>query len=145
MAFLMFPTYDSMHLHAQDQVISEQLLRAIHLAQMEAMVRRERVMLKKHPQGWQAGYVIATDTKILYVFSNVKNKGILHWRAFPIHRDNLQFIQTGSAYAENGTFWYCGYQEIKPRWAIMVNQAGRARIVYPNKEGNIESVNPLLC
>src|SRR5437870_1622998 len=98
------PSHRATVLHTQDQVMSSQLLRAIRVTQSEAMMRQELVTLQKLSAGWQAGYSVSSDTKTLHIFQNPKNNGILHWRAFPNHRENLQFRRTGASQAENGTF-----------------------------------------
>ncbi len=141
----MVPSYKTTVSHAEESIMSSQLLRAIHLAQTEAMMRQELITLNKLPGGWQEGYEIRVNEKILHRFLNHKNKGQLHWRAFPVHRDNVVFLRTGTTHSENGTFWYCPKNKAKPSWAIVLNQAGRARVVYPNKWGEIENANPLLC
>ena len=56
-------------------------------------------------------------------------------RAFPKNRTHLQFLPTGMTHAENGTFWSCDKEQV--RWAIVVSQAGRARMVLPDKNGKV--------
>lgn len=129
---------------ARDEVMSSQLLRALNLARSAAVTRGEIITLCKSNNqktcagDWQDGYIIYTDNKILYSFHNSVNKGVLRWRAFPKHADDIQYLPSGMLRIENGTFWYCQKGIKKPRWAIVINMSGRARVVYPDKMGNIE-------
>lgn len=144
LAFII-PSYNTLISNTEDNIMTSQLLRAIHLAQTEAMMRQELITFKKLSGGWEQGYEISIDDKTLHRFLNPKHKGQWHWRAFPVHREDLQFLRTGVSRSENGTFWYCQKNNSKPRWAVILNQAGRARVVYPNKEGKIENIHPLIC
>lgn len=126
----------------QDHVISSQLFHAIQLARTQAITRGKTVSLCKSSTQttcggtWQQGYIMHDDNQLLFAFSNIKNKGNLHWRAFPGYSTELQFLSTGAS-KENGTFWYC--LNAKVRWAIVISQSGRARIVNPDKNGKIDA------
>lgn len=135
--------------HAHHQVMSSQLLRAINLARSEAVMRGIPVMLCKSTDqktcggDWRDGYLIMAEEKVLFVFRN-SNAGVLHWRGFR-NPNSLQFMPSGLLYADNGTFWYC--DEKNPVWGIVLNQAGRERLVYPDKTGRIidDSGEVLTC
>lgn len=138
---------------SQDEVMSQQLLRAIYLARSEAITRNTTVTLCKSADSktcsgdWLNGYIISTNDAILSVYSNVTAQGVIHWRVFPNGRDRLTFFPSGLADIENGTFWYCNAPQAKARWAIVLSQSGRARLELPNEEGNIcdSSGNELPC
>ena len=126
-----------------DQLAAYQLLRAIQLARQEAMVRGSKVTLCQSQDArncggdWRDGYIIQANQKTLFSF---KSKAFIHWRAFPKTRTDLQFLPNGMTYAENGTFWYCDQDKV--RWAIVISQSGRARMVWPDKWGKVAaSVN----
>jgi len=113
-----------------------QLLHAIQIARNQAIIKNKPVILCKTGE-WQNGYIIKMQSKKLYIFSNSIPDGIIHWRAFPSHREDLEFLPTGYSRIENGTFWLCFKSKKSPAWAIMLNQAGRARMIYPDQKGNI--------
>ena len=60
---LTIPSYNTISLSTEENIMSTQLLRAIHLAQTEAMMRQQLVTLKKLSGGWQQGYEIVTNEK----------------------------------------------------------------------------------
>ncbi len=134
LAVLTLPSYREFLVKSQDQVMSAQLLRAINLTRSEAIARNAVVSLCKN----QDGYIIFSADKIIYKFRDISRDGILNWRAFPLDRDKLQFLPSGWPNAENGTFWYCHHAAKNPAWAIVLSQSGRARIVYPDKAGEID-------
>lgn len=143
---LAIPSQETVITRTQDHVISSQLLRAIQLTRSEAITRGTTVTLCKsrdqtHCGGtWQEGYIVHENNHLLFAFHNIKNKGTLKWRAFPNQDDDLQYLSTGVS-KENGSFWYC--QNTKAHWAIVISQSGRARMVYPDKNGNLDF--PVSC
>lgn len=147
------PLFKFFFIKSTDQVMSLQLFRAINLARSEALASGQSVTLCKSANQqtcigeWKEGYLIHSGNKILYVFHTATNDGILHWRAFPKSREDLQFLPSGFSRAENGSFWYCHSGATNASWAIVISQTGRARMVYPNKMGNVEIENstPLKC
>lgn len=145
------PSQKSFLSQTNDKIMSSQLLRAINLTRSEAATRGKPVILCKSNDSkscmgdWKNGYIIISDNEVLFSFQNNMN-GKLHWRMFPAHRDDLQFLPSGLPFSENGTFWYCEKPSVKPSWAIMVSRSGRARIVFPDAEGEIiDSGTPLTC
>ncbi len=124
-------------------VLSAQLIHAIHLTQSEAILRQDKVYLCGSSDqttclnDWKMGYIIRTTNRVIYHFQTIAGKGILHWRSFPLNKQTLEFLATGFPNAENGTFWFCRKETEKPMWAVVLNQAGRLRIVYPDRNGNI--------
>lgn len=64
-------------------------------------------------------------------------QGALHSRLFPFYRHYLLFLSNGVMQSDNASFWYCFSHTEKPAWALILNQAGRLRMVYPDKEGNV--------
>lgn len=126
--------------NAKVDALRLQLQRAIDLTRSEAIMRNETVTLcgssnKNTCTGsWDAGYIILANTKPIYIFYATPNQGQLHWRAFPSNQPELQYLPSGMSKTENGTFWYCLPTEKTPRWAIVVSQSGRARLVDFEKE-----------
>lgn len=123
------------------EVLGSQLIRAIRLTRSEAILRKDTVYLcgsvdqTTCSDGWQAGYIIRTENRVIYHFQPITDKGILHWRAYPFNTQALEFLATGLPNTENGTFWFCALDAVTPTWAIMLNQSGRTRIEYPDKNG----------
>jgi len=130
-----------------DDIIRGKLIHALHLTRSEALTREEMVTLSK--QGaWENGYVISTETELLYYIKNPHQpSSLLHWRAFPKNRTDIEFLPNGFLNAENGTFWFCVPGQVNPRWAVVLSQTGRARELLPNKQGELILVNGehLLC
>jgi len=126
--------------NAKVDALRLQLQRAIDLTRSEAIMRGETVTLcgssnKNTCTGsWDTGYIIVANAKPIYIFYDIPNQGQLHWRAFPSHQPELQYLPSGMSKTENGTFWYCLPTEKKPRWAIVISQSGRARLVDFEKE-----------
>jgi type IV fimbrial biogenesis protein FimT len=132
---------------SQDEVLSQQMLRAIYLARNEAVARSTTVTLcpsedlKTCSGDWLRGYIILADNKVLAAFQNVTNQGAIHWRSFPNGRENLKFSGLGNAEVENGTFWYCENTESNAHWAIVMSQSGRARLEQPDAAGKVLDSN----
>ncbi len=126
---------------SQADVIKSQLLRAIQLTRSEAILRNEKIILchsrdqETCAGSWQDGFIVKSATRVLHVFQAFSANGILYWRAFPLDRAELEFLPTGVPHAENGTFWFC--TATNPAWAMVLNKAGRVRVVYPNQQGVI--------
>jgi type IV fimbrial biogenesis protein FimT len=137
-----FPGFQSFFKQSQSKTLAAQLMQALHLARSEAMLRGITITLCHSADhttcsgNWEDGQIIFTDTKntatvqnkecLLYVFPSSRREGVLHWRS-SLHRNYLSFYPTGFTRSEDGTFWYCQTESHQPSWAIIVNQAGRAR------------------
>jgi type IV fimbrial biogenesis protein FimT len=134
-AAIAIPSLYSLSENSTNRLNAEQLLRAINLARGEAVARHDEVVLCKNVE-WQNGYMILNKNQKIFIFEN-RIKGQIHWRAFPIGRNDLRFLPAGFADTENGTFWYCPHADKNPVWAIAVGSSGRARLVLPNFKGNI--------
>ncbi len=137
-------SFTSFQQKAQAQLLQSQLLRAIQLTRNEAILRHELTLLCHSRDqltcsgNWQDGFIVKTTERVIYGFqSSFSEKGILHWRAFPRGREQLEFLPTGFPHAENGSFWFCAANALYPAWAIMLNKAGRARVSLPNSQGII--------
>jgi len=147
------PLMMKIYQHIQARVACDQLVHAMKLARNEAVAKHVTVMLCKSKDQqtcsgeWINGYIILANQKILYVFKNPNLNGKINWRAFPLNKDNLQFLSTGFSKTENGTFWYCGADAEHPAWAIVMNQSGRIRVVFPDPHNEILDDNnaPLKC
>lgn len=152
---------DFMQSH-KSTLIQMQLLQVINYAQETARVRRLPISLcatnnQATCQGeWQDGQLIFIDEKkegivrnkrqIIQFLQAVISSGKVHFRAYPAYRQYLLFLPTGFSH-ENGSFWYCQQINSQANWAIILNQAGRARLQYPDQRGEIKDTNGqrLLC
>jgi Tfp pilus assembly protein FimT len=141
---LIIPSQKNYFNQSMSDVMKLQLFHAIHLAQSEAIASRKIVTLCQSENQttcsgrWKQGYIILSDKKVIYSFVNVVNQGELYWRAFPVHQTQLDYLPSGMLKAENGTFWYCLPHENYPRWAIVINQSGRARIIDTGEVTNAD-------
>lgn len=143
--------FQSLFNKATEDIASKQLMRAITLARNDAIILGQTITLCKSTNqktcggDWSDGYIVLSNNKLLFSFKN--NTGQLYWRAFPYFLDDLNFLSSGFANFQNGTFWYCLKNAAHPAWAIMLGQSGRARILYPNAQDVIidEKGDPLDC
>ncbi|MBV8801948.1 MAG: GspH/FimT family protein [Gammaproteobacteria bacterium] len=128
---------------SQQEVMSQQFLRAIYLARSESITLNENVTLCKSNDlkncvgDWLQGYIIKTNDRLLMHYQNVTSQGIIHWRSFPNGKDSLTFFPSGMTDIQNGTFWYCRSSLTKASWAIVISQSGRARLELPDASGVI--------
>jgi type IV fimbrial biogenesis protein FimT len=159
---LSLPMLKSFIERTDDELMQAQLLRAMALARFETRIRQMPVTLckskdHKHCSGeWKDGWIVFVDPnkegvvkrkeQILAVMQSAARYGKLYWRSFPVYRDYLLFLPNW-AFSDNGTFWYCHHSALAPAWAIVMNQFGRARTVYPDQQGEIRVNNgkPLRC
>jgi type IV fimbrial biogenesis protein FimT len=123
-------------------VVSSQLLRALHLARESAMIQHTTVILCKSADqktcsgAWRDGYIVKIGDQVLQAFTH-STPAQLYWRAFPKDQEQLVFSASGETAFENGTFWYCEKGAMKPAFAVILSQAGRARWVKPDASGQM--------
>jgi type IV fimbrial biogenesis protein FimT len=127
-------------------VAASQLQRAIQLTRSEAIRSQKKAVLcgsvdqMNCSTDWKKGYLIKIDEHIVYYFAGYysgDSQNNLYWRSFPVNKKQLEFLSTGLPNSQNGTFWFCAENRLKPGWAIVMNQTGRMRKIYPDKDGNI--------
>lgn len=129
--------------YSKAEVLSSNLLQALSTARTEAVARGTTATLCPSSNGktcggaWKEGFIVLASENILFYYKNT-DVGILNWRAFPNHKNELQFLSSGMTKSENGTFWYCVKGEALPAWMVVVNQAGRARLVTPKAGSNVD-------
>ena len=145
------------------KIILTELLHAISTGREEANLHHHPIILcsskNLHVCGgeWLEGRLLFLDqyedgllheeTQIIQKLQTLVKQGELHWRSFPIHRDNLSFFPLTMRSSHNGTFWYCKEKNATPAWAVMVNVTGRTRIAYPDSDGVLRDTKgqPLHC
>ncbi len=147
------PGFNKLSQDTQQTILSDELMRAIHLTRYLAMTNNQATVLcgsfdqKTCADEWPENYIILMQNKMKFSFQHKNNIGTLHWRNFPAHMHFLQFLPSGLPNFQNGTFWYCLKNSKSPAWAIILSQSGRARLVYPNAEGTMydEKNKAILC
>jgi len=144
----------------QDEILQKQLLRSIESAKFEAQARHAVVALCKSNNQttcggeWDNGQLIFLDenadgviqrNKQIITVVQASHHGSIHWRSFPRYQNYLSFLPSGLMNSNNGSFWHC--HAASAMWAIIINKAGRARVVYPDKSGVIKGPRgkPLMC
>lgn len=155
------PTLSTFLSSQEDSVFHEQWLHAISLA--ERLARDEGVSMgltlctsdANVCEGGESLIIYQIDdSNTLHSIDQIEQRiilsplhGYLKSRFYPSYHENLVFLPTGLLHSDNGTFWYCHRRSLNPVWAVMVNKAGRARSVYPDKAGKIydSSHQPLIC
>lgn len=138
--------------HTESQLAGEKLYQAIQTTRNQALLSGMSAILcpSQHQKicgkNWKEGWIIFVGKKRVWVEHPVF-PGELHWRAFHSSSNQLQFFPSGFLNAQNGTFWYCDKNEKNPAWAIVINQTGRVRMVYPDSQGEVheESGEKLVC
>jgi type IV fimbrial biogenesis protein FimT len=139
------PNFKHFFQQSNNQAIASQLMHAIQFARSQAIINNKKMMMcssdnqKNCGGNWQQGFIIISDSRVLFSAKISIKNAILHWRSFPLSFDHLEF---SSKNFQNGTFWLCPENAIYPSWAIVLNKSGRARIVYPN---SVDEMEKLVC
>lgn len=149
-AAFILPSVNNFLIDNQDKVALRQIVNAISFAKSESQTRNISISICKSDdqktcgRHWENGQLIFLDEEGDGVVHHAKQiltilkpalHGRLHWRSFPLHKPFLTFSPI-ELKENNGTFWYC--RNAAAKWAISINQAGRARVVYPNQDGVIK-------
>lgn len=162
-ATLSFPFLQHLSTTSHDQLTQSQLLNAIDIAHHEA--RNQGLPLVLCPtvdrltctQEIKKAFLLFIDEKeqgsvlsqdhIIAILPINLHRGRLYWRAYPRYRQYLLFLPNGLQHSDNSTFWFCAQNETQPRWALMLSQSGRTRILTPNQQGIINDSHqkPLRC
>ncbi|HSW93269.1 MAG TPA: GspH/FimT family pseudopilin [Gammaproteobacteria bacterium] len=120
---------------SESDVAESNLINAIQLTRAEAIARHEKVILCGSPDqvecspDWDKGYLIKTASRILYHFPAHTDNQRLQWRSFPTHKPQLEFLPDGLSYFQNGTFRFYQKEATAPDWAVVLNKAGRVRVM----------------
>lgn len=137
-------SFSSFQHDSDSQVLMSQLLHAIKLARMQAIMDNKKIILCRSRDretcsgDWSDGFIIRAGDHVLNIFENFsEGEGVLKWRAFPLDRQQLEFLSTGFTNSENGTFWFCSKGTTDPHWAIIISKTGRTRVAFPNRNGYI--------
>jgi Tfp pilus assembly protein FimT len=152
------PTLRLFWVRAQDQILQDQLLRVINLAKMSAFAVHKPVVLCASNAISVLPACVDSQPDHLLVFMNENANGILkdkreilawpplrlqrgtlHWRSFPRYRRYWLMQPNGILNNDNGTFWHCHDQSLA--WVILISKSGRARVVYPDQNGEIPDGN----
>ena len=157
------PSVNNFFDRKKEAILQAQLLRAIQMTYQLADVEHFSVSLcpsKNHftcSQNWLDGLLIFVDEEedgivhdqkqIFSVIQTDAQHGKLYFRSFPFYRRYLLFSSKEWIQSNNGTFWYCHQGESLPRWAIMINRSGRAKVVERDQEGMVRETTgkPLKC
>ena len=134
-----------------------QLFTDLHLARSESIKRSAQVTLCKSNDGatcstvsdWRDGWIMFADTNgnetvdtgetIIRVQQGLPGNITLVWNGALNHDNDVRYKPDGTAYP-NGTFTFCDPRGASNARAILVTQAGRARI-----SSKSSSDGPLSC
>jgi len=137
------PSINFLSQRAEVQKLSAKLMQAINLARSEALINHKKTTLcqsnnlKDCSGAWSDGFIVREANKTLFAFQNNSKKGVLNWRSFPKNKKYLEFLPAGLLSEQNGTFWYCYKNKLNPSFAIVLNKAGRARLLMPDSQGKV--------
>ncbi len=132
---LSFPLEQHFFENSKMDMIQSQLLNEIQWARSAAIIQGQPIFLcgsvnqKNCSDQWKDGFLMYSHEKIIDYVKNPFTHGTLYFRSFPVHQPYLNFFPSGIDNMQNGTFWYCESRASHPRWAIMLSQSGRARVV----------------
>lgn len=160
LAALALPSFMQLLQQNEAHVLQQQLLHTIEFAREAARVRHETIGVCGSADGitcggaWEKGQLVFVDNQhgvvralnqIINVQQLSRMTGKLYWRGFS--HTYVRFDAEIFTNDTNGTFWYCASRNIKPTWAIVLNKAARARVIMPDKNGEIEDGfnKPLRC
>jgi type IV fimbrial biogenesis protein FimT len=156
---LTWPSWRHLFKGVSSELLLDELNQTLQFARKEAQLRKARITVcgsedqETCSTNWERGFLVFRDSGgndriemdyILQVVSVKKREGHLHWRAFPRSRAVCQFLPTGETPHENGTFWYCAAEKGEPLWALVLSQAGRLRVIRPNRQGRLQDEGGLL-
>ncbi|MEO8400401.1 MAG: GspH/FimT family pseudopilin [Gammaproteobacteria bacterium] len=142
-SLITIPSLKTFTQKSKQQILLSNLLHAISLTRSEAIANHERAMLCHSSDQqtcggeWQDGFLITTTERVLHSFQVISADGSLHWRAFPLSREWLEFLPSGLTNAEHGTYWFCQNTVSYPVWAIVINRVGRVRVIVPDKDNKM--------
>lgn len=157
-ATIVLPSYQYLLDRSQADIAKAELLRLITLAQKTAIAKHAEVIICKsrdllHCNGtWQDGELMVVNSnannidghddikehQIIYAQQPHSVRGVIRWQSYPRYRDYILFMPTGFLGSDNSTFWYCLPKNTLPVFAVHLSKSGRARVVYPNHDGNIK-------
>ncbi len=150
---MLIPSHAWLYRDAKQTTAAQQLLRAVNMARGAAELHGTTVTLCGGRDAicsgqWNAGQILFLDAErkgsvadasdVLFVFDAFSGT-VVHWRS-ALAKNYLSLNAAGTTEDEDGTFWYCETGAKNPAWAIRVNQAGRARLEYPNNSGRLEGL-----
>ncbi len=139
------PSYQLFLVRTREELLGDKLVKIFGLARDEAILQhKSMIMCGSDDQttcssNWSAGQIIFSaenQKKILYRFPLSQKEGVLFWRS-SLHRQYVQFLETGLTDFQNGTFWFCDNASQKPVWVIRLNHAGRARMESYSEVGHL--------
>jgi type IV fimbrial biogenesis protein FimT len=135
------PSYDALIQKSQQTIAAKKLLSVINLAKDEAILRRQSIILCGSEDGhscsvsWIHGQLILAADAHSYHVLHYKKISLAHqqlsWRS-SLGKTYLQFNASGSSDFQSGAFVLADEKSQQPLWKIMVNAAGRARLVVLN-------------
>ncbi|MBA3660864.1 MAG: prepilin-type N-terminal cleavage/methylation domain-containing protein [Gammaproteobacteria bacterium] len=150
MSLMIWPPMLSFLTRLDDETLPTQLIHVIESAKRQAYLHHRPVALCRTADG---EYCIDAPSRHLLLFVNDKNtvgkphreskiatidfaaSGYLQWRSFPKYRQHLLFFPQAHVQTDNATLWYCLHANQSPRWAVVLNQDARPRIIYPDRAG----------
>ena len=114
----------------QQQVLSDQIARAVQHARAHAVTHRTRVELCGSRDGvschsdWSQGWLLKElkQDEPLNIMRLKPDKKRLNWSGF---QSKIQFSSNGSSPTGNGRFYSCHKQQIS--WQLILNRQGRLR------------------
>lgn len=133
-----WPSFNSFWIKAQELSNLELLEKGLNFARQQALLRKNIINFCQSSDQQHCasdagnGFIIFMEVNnqniILHAERFSKNQSNLYWRGFP-YQKHLQFLPNGMTNNENGSFWYCFAHRDTPAWWVVVNKAGRARLV----------------
>jgi prepilin-type N-terminal cleavage/methylation domain-containing protein len=137
------PYFSATLMNARAAIAKAQILFEISVTREAALLQHTRMVICPSRTGtscggaWEDGQIIFSDKaktgqpasaeNIMFAFGGFKQAS-LQFKAFP-QSENLVFNFFGATESQNGTFSYRTRDSGALLWQIVLNQAGRARVV----------------
>lgn len=152
-AMMSLPAMQNIIRISEDKLLQTQLMRAISRARIQSRLRQVGISIcpsrdfEHCGEEWREGMLIFMDdanrgeiverTQIISAVQFHDVPGVMRWRAYPSTRHYLHITPKRWVTADNGMFLYCEKLTTKPRFAVVVNNAGVAHVKWPDEMGEM--------
>lgn len=147
---LAYPNLRFFFYQTEDEILKNEILEMIHLAQLQADIAHVGVGICATTDGikclvsnedfqkkqlifyddYQDGFIHDPSQIINKKYVTLTN-GSIKWRAYPHYRQTLLFHPLEDFNSDNSAIWHCHQQKLI--WAILVSHTGRPHVVGGDK------------
>lgn len=124
LALFATPTFNAFIDRAESKRVQSILLSEINFARITSLTKNTKVIMKPLGDTWAEGQAVYVGGKLERIFPSSAS-GVLVFHGF-MRNSDLTFDPKGAVFVQNGHFTY---HSLSKGWQIIINQAGRARVV----------------